>query len=102
MRRSIAGLVILATAAVLAAAAGPVLAQGQTWGTLKGQVVWKGAPVEKKKLNITQDKEHCLAMGDLYDEELVVNPKNSGVKWVFVWLAPATGEAQDAVQPVHP
>jgi hypothetical protein len=58
------------------------------WATVKGQIVFpagKAAP-ERKKLDVSQDKEHCLSKGDILDESLIVNPKNKGIKNVVVWL----------------
>jgi len=80
----------------------PEAAQGKDWGTIKGQVVWADKMPTPTKIMAVQDKQHCEANGPLVDQELVVNPKNQGVKWVFVWLAPKEGEATDAVKPVHP
>lgn len=68
-------------------------AQGkQEWGTLKGRIVWGGKDLPKRQpVNITVDKDHCLAKGQILDEDLVVNPKNKGVKWVAVWLVDDMG-----------
>jgi hypothetical protein len=60
------------------------------WVTIKGQVVF---PADKKlperaKLNVTQDKDHCLSKGDLLDESVIVNPKSKGIKNVVVYLRP--------------
>jgi len=102
MKRSIRGLLLLPSAAVLLTGGGLAPAQGQNWGTLKGKVVWAGEMPKPKPINVTQDQAHCLANGPLMDEELVVNPKNKGVKWVFVWLAPASGDVTAPVEPIHP
>ena len=58
------------------------------WSTVKGQVKFpegKAVP-ERKKLDVSQDKEHCLSKGDILDESLIVNPKTKGIKNVVVWL----------------
>jgi hypothetical protein len=86
----------IALAAGLAAAAvgltsRPAEAQGDgQWSTIKGQVVFPaGKPVpERKKLEVSQDKQHCLSKGDILDESVLVNPKNKGIKNVVVWLRP--------------
>ena len=60
------------------------------WATVKGQVVFpadKDVP-KRDALNVTQDKDHCLSKGDILDESVIVNPKNTGVKNVVVWLRP--------------
>ena len=88
----------LAAALVLAAATG-VRAAG--WGTIKGQVVWDGGDVPPPvKLNVNKDKEHCLSKGPIFKEELVVNPKNKGVRWTVVYLMSGDGFSKEV--PVHP
>ena len=65
-------------------------ADAEGWSTVKGQVKFpasKDVP-ERKKLDVSQDKPHCLSKGDLLDESLIVNPKNKGIKNVVVWLRP--------------
>ncbi len=71
------------------------------WGTIKGRVVFGGDTVpERKQVNVTKDQEHCLSKGPLLSDELVVNKKNKGVRWAFVWLLPA--KDGDPPLPVHP
>jgi hypothetical protein len=65
-------------------------AADEKWVTIKGQVVF---PADKKiperaKLNVTQDKDHCLSKGDILDETMIVNTKNKGIKNVVVYLRP--------------
>ena len=45
------------------------------WGTIKGQVVLPANQQvpQRKKLEVSQDKEHCLSKGDILDESLVPN-----------------------------
>jgi hypothetical protein len=102
-----------AAAAALAALAvtqllprGEVMAQGGGgWGTIKGQVVYGGAALPQQKpiaaVNTHQDKAACEANGPTVDEDWVVNPKNKGVRWTFVWLQadPASGQT---TLPIHP
>jgi len=65
---------------------------GGQWGTIKGRIVWGGKKLpERKKITVTQDKDHCLAKGDLYDNEFEVDPKTKGLKDVFVSLKAAPG-----------
>jgi hypothetical protein len=80
----------------------PARAASEEWGTIKGQVVFGGKVIpEPKKIDAStnQDKQHCLSKGPLFSDEWVINPQNKGVRWVFVWLAPA---ASGAALPVHP
>ena len=74
--------------------------------TIKGQVVFpadKNAPV-RAPLNVTQDKNHCLAKGAILDESVIVNAKTRGIKNVVVYLRPddATGKADFSAAQIHP
>ncbi|MGE3806689.1 MAG: hypothetical protein AB7K24_18635 [Gemmataceae bacterium] len=76
-------------------------AEDANWGTVKGRIVWGGDAIpERKPLNVDVDKDHCLAKGALLGEDWVVNPKNKGVKWTFVWLDVAP-KVKDKL-PIHP
>jgi hypothetical protein len=72
---------------------------GQKWGTVKGQVLFAGDPPAPVVINVNKDQQHCLSKGMIESEEWVVNPKNKGVRWVFVWLAPVDKTAK---MPIHP
>ncbi len=100
----------LAAAAILAGLTaiqlfriGGAMAQGNAkdWGTIKGQVVLVG-PIPHQKpiaaVKTHQDSKNCEKDGPTVDEDWVVNKKNNGVKWTFVWLKPAEGQNL----PVHP
>jgi hypothetical protein len=68
--------------------AGTVQAQTpsqESWGTLRGRVVFEGEVPAPEPLEIERDKEICGTFG-LVDESLLVNPKNRGVRNTFVWL----------------
>jgi plastocyanin len=80
-------------AAAVLASFGPAPSQAQNnqWVTIKGQIVWKGAIPVPGKPDIKTDKEHCLSKGGLVYEDLQINPKTKGVKNVWVYLKPATG-----------
>jgi hypothetical protein len=70
------------------------------WGTIKGQVVFKGNKLPPNpEVNLTNDKKHCESKGPILRNELVVNPKNKGVRWVLVWLAPVK-EFKDVDAPI--
>jgi hypothetical protein len=87
----LAGLALLPTAAA---------DKADGWGTIKGQVVFEGDKIpEREKINVDKNQEHCLSKGPLYKEDWVVNPKNKGVRWVLVWLAP---EPDGQPLPIHP
>lgn len=82
-------LVFPAIAALLVTSGFGSAADGD-WVTVKGQVVF---PADKKlperaKLNVTQDKDHCLSKGDILDESVIINAQNKGIKNVVVFLRP--------------
>jgi hypothetical protein len=76
--------------------------EGQ-WGmSVKGRIVYGGATIPEQKpiASVAQstDKGHCLEKGPILDEEWVINKKNRGLQWTFVWLA---GPDPKAVVPIH-
>jgi len=94
--------------AVIALAMGTIVISGsrlqaenpEGWGVVKGQVVFAGDAVPALKLlNLDKDQEHCLAKGPLTSDALVVNKKNKGVRYAFVWLAP---DGAGKKMPIHP
>ena len=97
------------TAVALAALSlAPATAQDKgPWTNFKGQIVLpagKAIP-ERKPLDITQDKAHCLSKGPILDESVVVNKDNRGIKNVVVWLRPDDAKnprAQLPAEKIHP
>jgi hypothetical protein len=64
----------------------------EAWGAVRGRIVCHTA-AEATYLKVDRDQDHCLSRGPLVDEKFVVNSKNHGVRWAFVWLAPGeTGQ----------
>ncbi len=100
IRKLCAGIAAAAVASlVLSPGPGATQGQDQKWGTVKGRIVWGGKDIpQRQKIKVTADPMHCLEKGDLYDEDLVIDPKDKGFKWVFVWLAPEDGKEL----PIHP
>src|SRR5687768_17137941 len=83
--------------------AAPFVPQG--WGDIKGRVVFAGDKIpETPKVKVTFDKEHCLSKGPIYKNELVIDPKTKGVRWVLVWLKPVTDfrTVKEDTLPIHP
>ena len=76
------------------------------WAMVKGQVVFPAdKPIPKREaLNVTQDKDHCLAMGEILDESVLVDPKTRGVKNVVVWLRPDDKDPKSKLsrEQIHP
>ena len=62
----------------------------ESGGTLTGTVVWKDAVPVMAALNLgaNADKATCEKKGPVLDESVVINPKNKGLRDVFVWLEP--------------
>ncbi len=84
--------VLTALAALAALTTGalerPAAAQNDEWGTVKGQVTFSGPIPEPKKVDVGMHRA-CVRDGPLFDETWVINKKNKGVRWAFVWLQPA-------------
>ena len=76
------------------------------WATVKGQVLFPAdKPIPKREaLNVTQDKDHCLAKGEILDESVLVDPKTRGVKNVVVWLRPDDKDPKSKLfkEQIHP
>lgn len=68
--------------------------QEKQWVKLQGQVILnKSAKLpEPKELNVSQDKDHCLKDGPIKADDVLVNPKNRGLKNVWVYLRPNNKE----------
>jgi plastocyanin len=75
----------------------------QTFGTIKGKLVWGGAsvpvrpPLIKKGDTKAKDSAVC-AVGDLPDRSLVVDPKSKGVAFGVAYLPKPSGANADAVK----
>jgi hypothetical protein len=107
MKRGIAlSLALAGLCAMLLGPGHPADAQGGTWGAVKGRIVWGGAelpkqmPIEAVKTNA--DAKACMKDGHaVLDEKWVVNSKNKGLRWTFVWMA--NNDVKDKTPlPIHP
>jgi hypothetical protein len=77
-----------AAPAASTAALAPV-PQPSPWVTIKGRIVLKQAEMPTPKaINVVRDKEHCLAKGGLFEEDVIANLKNRGLKNVWAYLRP--------------
>lgn len=110
MKRYVALLATVFALLGLAIALSQPAAVGQQpagWGTVKGQIVWGGGDIPKPQAIAAvagnPNAAACLKNGPLYDETWVINNKNKGVRYTFVWLVPEpfdrTGKA---ILPIHP
>lgn len=76
------------------------------WTELQGQIVWKGPVQKPMKLDFGTNKDavFCAKDKEPFEEHLIVNPTNNGLKNVVVWIRPA-GAAKGAAFPlgmIHP
>jgi hypothetical protein len=92
-------------AAVLLTMLAAPMVRAQQWGDIKGRVAW--GPKEWPERTVSPlvkahaDKNHCLKDGDIFDEPWVVNKKNRGLQWTFVWLINADPKDKSPL-PIHP
>jgi plastocyanin len=104
MRRS--GMYSLALAAgcfAVCLTSSSAAAQKKEWATIKGQIVWQGDVPKQAPIKVTVPANICKDAPPI-EEDYMVNPKNKGVKNVFVWIRP-TGAKKDAAFPaagIHP
>jgi hypothetical protein len=106
MRRFLPVIALFTVSAITLLASGRSDAQDDSkWATIKGKVVWGGDKLpETKWITVTVDQGHCLSAnktakdGKILDEALLVNPKNKGLKNVFVYIAEQPGKEI----PIHP
>ena len=98
-------LVLVGFALTLASLSTPASAQ-EKWGTIKGRIIWgtEKIPVREDLTPLIQknpDKEFCLKDGKVFDERWVVNEKNKGIQWTFVWLSNGDPKLKKPI-PIHP
>ncbi len=99
---------ILVTAAVVAAVllSVPAVRAQNGWGNIKGTIVWgpKEIPAQQPiaAVNLNADKNHCLKDGPVLSEEWIVNKKNKGLRWTFIWMINDDTKDKTTPLPVHP
>ncbi|RUL88441.1 carboxypeptidase regulatory-like domain-containing protein [Tautonia sociabilis] len=91
----------LTTLGLLIAMAAPASAQAQSYGTIKGKVVWGGAQVPELPPKVKQgenvkDAQVCAAE-PIPDESLVIDPRSKGVKYCLVYLVRPKGSNPELV-----
>src|SRR3954453_21262957 len=93
-----------ADAGVLALGPASAALAGQAgYGTIKGRLVWGGTEVPAAKALIekgkaAKDPEVCATAEPIPSRELVVDPKNKGVAYGFVYLVKPKGSNPEAVK----
>jgi hypothetical protein len=83
-------------------AAPPVV---QEWGGVKGQVVFAGKKIPNNPIvNVTTNRDYCQSGGPIHKDELVIDAKTKGVRYVLVWLAPVKDfrKPKAGDLPIHP
>jgi hypothetical protein len=104
MKSAVIGVALALTIPVLHQSA---RAQDGKWGNIKGRITWGGKdlPVRQPIAAVKnhQDEKACTLDGKvvLKDELYVVNPKNKGLQWTFVWLAHEDVKNKTPL-PMHP
>ena len=93
--RIVAALSVAVLAVVTTSGSG----QAPGWGTLKGTVVFDGKVPERKMIDPKNDRVFCLSKGPVLSDELVVDPKTKGVRWVMVWLVDEKGGNKIPINP---
>ena len=106
MKRIFPGLVVSTLTVMALSASQDALAQGGSWGTVKGTIIWGGKDIPEQKpiaaVAAAQDRAACMKDGNVViDEKWVVNKKNKGLQWTFVWLANEDVKNK-APLPIHP
>jgi hypothetical protein len=70
-------------------------AEEQKWSTIKGQVIWQGAIPAQPKIKAPAEAQCPAGLQGGLEEDHIVNPKNNGLKDVFVWIRPVGAEKED-------
>ena len=87
----------------LAPLAAALTAQGGSFGTIKGRLVWGGAEAPKQEVLVEKgkaekDPEVCAASHTLFKRELVVDPKTKGVANAFAYINRPKGQNPEAIK----
>jgi plastocyanin len=81
---------------------GDVPKPADDFATVKGQVVFDGAVPKRAAVNVDTDKAFCTKDGPVLSDELIVDHKTKGVKWVMVWLVDEKGGSKLPINPALP
>jgi plastocyanin len=92
-----------ATAAFVALSITPAPAQAPAkWVTIQGQVLFPKETAIPAPVAIDtkgQDTKECEKKGPLHKDDLIINPKNRGLKNVWVYLRPDDKDRKAALKP---
>ena len=98
---ALTGLAMISSAELVRAAPVSVIGDPQSkdmnWGSIKGRLLYDGDAPEQKEINFDElenvklspkDLEWFRSMGPILHEDWVVDKKEKGIRWVYVWLIP--------------
>ncbi len=74
------------------------------WAAVKGRIIWGGPNIPQRNLvdlKNNPDQKECEKNGKFLDEEWVIDQKNKGIRYTFVWLEADPKSGQKKV-PIHP
>lgn len=69
-------------------------AKDMNWGSIKGRLLYDGDAPEQKEADLEKvqlspsDLEWFRSLGPILHEDWVVDKKDKGIRWVYVWLIP--------------
>ena len=95
---ALTGLAMISSAEVVRGAPVSIIGDRQSkdmdWGSVKGRLLYDGDAPEQKEVDLEQielspnDLKWFRSMGPIFHEDWVVDKKEKGIRWVYVWLIP--------------
>ena len=95
---ALTGLAMISSAELVRAAPVSIIGDqanpGMNWGSVKGRLLFDGDVPEQKEVDLDKiqlspkDLEWFRSLGPILHEDWVVDKKEKGVRWVYVWLIP--------------
>ncbi len=91
-------------ALLFSSTASTLRAENGKWANLRGTVIWDGPAPVQPKIVPGVNKDVCALDKEPLEEDYIINPKNKGLKNVFVWLRPDGAKKGDPfpVDKIHP
>ena len=95
---ALTGLAMISSAELVRAApisiTGDPQSKDMNWGSIKGRLLYDGDAPEQKEVDLEKEKlspsdlKWFRSLGPILHEDWVVDKKEKGVRWVYVWLIP--------------
>ena len=95
---ALTGLAMISSAELVRAAPVSITGDPQekdmNWGSIKGRLLYDGDVPAQKEINLEQiglspsDLKWFRSLGPILHEDWVVEKKEKGIRWVYVWLIP--------------